>query len=109
MMHAMSMDDDEPRRKLKAWAGARGRFDHLAHVGRGVTIAAVKTLVLEVLGKDAQRDDLGGAGSSPAEDACTGLTARWCPVHGSCTCDRDVDLDDAACPLHGWRSTHPSL
>lgn len=38
--------------------------------------------------------------------ACTGLTAQWCPVHGTCACDRLGDLDDPACPLHSDRSFH---
>ncbi len=46
---------------------------------------------------------------------CTGLTARWCPIHGDCTCpnpaDRDdfgpSDMDDMHCPLHGEASDHP--
>lgn len=36
---------------------------------------------------------------------CTGLTARWCPVHGDCVCEGD-NLDDARCPLHAPSSTH---
>lgn len=39
---------------------------------------------------------------------CTGLSARWCPDHGSCTCPRGeyVDLSDPQCPLHGPSSAH---
>lgn len=55
---------------------------------------------------------------------CTGVSARWCPVHGTCTCptyaddpehadpasasdDYDVDsMDDDSCPLHSTSSTH---
>lgn len=43
--------------------------------------------------------------------ACTGLTARWCPIHGDCTCQWDgygpEAMDDPNCPLHSWQSTHP--
>lgn len=40
-------------------------------------------------------------------DACTGLTARWCAVHGDCTCPRDeAHLDSQRCPLHGPESDH---
>lgn len=46
--------------------------------------------------------------------ACTGLTARWCPVHGDCTCRNPADHDDFGpsdmsapdCPLHGDSSDH---
>lgn len=47
-----------------------------------------------------------------APHGCTGMTARWCPVHGRCTCGGDDpecethDMDDADCPLHGAASTH---
>lgn len=45
------------------------------------------------------------------DPACTGLTARWCPAHGDCTCPRDpgieTDMDDEGCPLHGSESDHP--
>jgi hypothetical protein len=39
---------------------------------------------------------------------CTGLTDRWCPIHGDCTCE-DVEIggpDSEDCPLHGTESTH---
>lgn len=47
---------------------------------------------------------------------CTAVTARWCPLHGHCTCVQDDDgmdtvtdeynMDDHDCPLHGARSLH---
>lgn len=40
---------------------------------------------------------------------CTGLSARWCPVHGRCTCTSDVadlDMNDPTCPLHATASAH---
>lgn len=49
---------------------------------------------------------------------CTGVSARWCPVHGSCVCPQDGDLDrgDWAgdldrpdCPLHAPGGEHPIL
>lgn len=42
------------------------------------------------------------------ENECTGLTARWCPLHGSCACayGGENDLDDPDCPLHGTESEH---
>lgn len=39
--------------------------------------------------------------------ACTGITARWCPIHGTCTCaDSENDMNDPACPLHRTDSLH---
>ncbi len=48
--------------------------------------------------------------------ACTGETASWCPVCGTCTCPREEDPRSsmhgarleysASCPLHGERSEH---
>lgn len=44
---------------------------------------------------------------------CTGVAARWCPIHGDCTDKGDeAELPYSAhcseydCPLHGERSTH---
>jgi hypothetical protein len=39
---------------------------------------------------------------------CTGVAARWCPVHGTCSCKRGerADLNDARCPLHASTSSH---
>lgn len=47
---------------------------------------------------------------------CTAVTARWCPLHGRCTCRRDDDgmdtdfdeygFDDPSCALHGKTSLH---
>lgn len=31
---------------------------------------------------------------------CTSGSAAWCPIHGDCTCDREVSMDDKDCPLH---------
>lgn len=38
---------------------------------------------------------------------CTPLSARWCPVHGDCTCSQAGPLDRSACPLHDPTSGHP--
>lgn len=46
---------------------------------------------------------------------CTGLTAHWCPNHGTCVCTRLNEngarewdsLDHQDCPLHGAGSDHP--
>lgn len=48
---------------------------------------------------------------------CTGVTARWCPVHGDCSCrshdealaDDMIDvpiLSDPDCALHAPTSAH---
>ena len=48
-------------------------------------------------------------------EECTGVAARWCPIHGDCTDDPNVPDDgdrwsahcsDKDCPLHGIHSTH---
>lgn len=54
--------------------------------------------------------------STPEPEVCTGVTARWCPIHGDCTCpeigspddpgDRSHDSD--GCPLHDMGSPHPA-
>ena len=49
-------------------------------------------------------------GAGPPEPICTGLTARWCAVHGTCTCPFDTGwehMDSPACPLHSPLSDHP--
>ena len=65
----------------------------------------------------------------PNDDECTGVAARWCPVHGDCICPEGEDGDpfmvlvskapvpflhpprnyvvhDPWCPLHGLESDH---
>lgn len=41
---------------------------------------------------------------------CTGAAARWCPVHGNCSCpqlpDGTLSRTDDDCPLHGTASDH---
>lgn len=43
---------------------------------------------------------------------CTGNSASWCPIHGTCTCPRDGEglpiegLDDPGCPLHRDGTLH---
>lgn len=44
---------------------------------------------------------------------CTGISAQWCPVHGTCRCGdnlgllgRGATLDDPNCPLHSPSSSH---
>ncbi len=37
---------------------------------------------------------------------CTGVAARWCPIHGDCVCDPDEEQHTQDCPLHSPTSTH---
>ncbi len=43
-------------------------------------------------------------------EACTGMSASWCPRCGDCTCERwpdgTSDFDGRDCALHGEKSTH---
>ncbi|MDA8313972.1 MAG: hypothetical protein M0010_02165 [Actinomycetota bacterium] len=48
---------------------------------------------------------------SGATVRCTGLTATWCPICGTCTCPADPqtgerNLDTDGCPLHDTSSLH---
>jgi hypothetical protein len=50
---------------------------------------------------------LGQLGEDLEPVRCTGLSARWCPRCGNCTCrDPEGSLDDWDCPLHGEFSRH---
>jgi hypothetical protein len=40
---------------------------------------------------------------------CTGLTARWCPVHGDCACPAGGSMDGTSCPLHAPTSAHDNV
>ncbi len=40
-----------------------------------------------------------------SDKQCTGITARWCPVHGVCSCPDD-SMDSDSCELHSVKSTH---
>lgn len=62
-----------------------GRIAHQEHDGKTTTVH----IVLD-----------------PVEDvACTGVTARWCPVCGDCNCC--PAWDGPTCPLHSSSSPHP--
>lgn len=40
---------------------------------------------------------------------CTGISAQWCPIHGTCACDTwptGSGLNAPTCPLHSSRSSH---
>lgn len=61
-------------------------------------------------------DDDGAVKLLVPEYECTGVAARWCPIHGDCTdkgeeAEREPYSDhcsDRECPLHGENSTHAS-
>ena len=42
----------------------------------------------------------------PAGQACSAVSAGWCPIHGDCVCKDPDDKNDEACPLHSPSSTH---
>lgn len=47
------------------------------------------------------------AGASRREVACTGISARWCPRCGDCTCpEPEQAMDHPMCPLHAPLSSH---
>lgn len=56
------------------------------------------------------REQGGGQGEGAADAECTGVAAKWCPIHGDCECIEPDDLEepvrDDACPLHSPVSTH---
>lgn len=45
------------------------------------------------------------AWDSDPPEACTGVSARWCPIHGRCVCP-EGELNHPACDLHGFESSH---
>ena len=75
----------------------------------GYTRAADLSVLLEAF-EAARHDSKGLGGAAPT--TCTGITARWCPIHGDCRCEGfiggnpDSDMDDPICPLHAPDSSH---
>lgn len=81
---------------------------------------------LRIVG-DAPRDDEGhylvnpraleyAKGGDVDPFGCTGVTARWCPRHGDCTCPHPEDepgndeawhMASPGCPLHDPAGDHP--
>lgn len=60
--------------------------------------------------------DAGGTGRPTltllGEGGCSGLAARWCPIHGDCKCPTDEtlhELNDPGCPLHAPNSEHAKV
>lgn len=60
-------------------------------------------------------DDHGAVRILRHDVECTGVAARWCPIHGDCTDDPNTPDDgnrwsahcsDSRCPLHGTDSRH---
>lgn len=96
--------------------------------GRTMTAQEVKLALMDELAKGRNVLPVGGPcegfdyinGGCPGHDsaACTGIAARWCPIHGDCTSDPLEDRDDIEkpwysdhcsehdCPLHGAGSEH---
>lgn len=90
-------DDDEEEVSVLGDDGAWAILELLGHrrlAGRvsEVTLAGTTMLRLDV------------------PSVCEGPTARWCPLHGDCTCTHGDDggraIDDPACPLHAEASRH---
>lgn len=58
-------------------------------------------------------DDDGRVRLAPVVE-CTGVAARWCPIHGKCTDNPDAEWEcrhsdhcsERDCPLHGDASDH---
>lgn len=46
------------------------------------------------------------AAAAQPTPVCTGLAARWCEIHGDCTCPEDAALNSHGCPLHGANTKH---
>jgi hypothetical protein len=56
------------------------------------------------------------AAAQGTERTCTGLSAQWCPVHGTCTCPDQWPIPGTtqmsgpmvgqSCPLHSPTSLH---
>jgi hypothetical protein len=64
-------------------------------VGRQRTVSAVNAALAAI------------SVARPPVVRCTGMTAQWCPIHGTCRCpDREHAMDDPGCPLHGPGSGH---
>lgn len=47
-----------------------------------------------------------GAVDHPDASGCTGMSARWCPIHGDCACPVDR-FDSETCPLHAQYPVRP--
>lgn len=43
------------------------------------------------------------------DDECTGVAAKWCPIHGDCKCKLNGHLSDRNCPLHAPDSKHAEV
>lgn len=76
----------------------------------GLRLVGVLTRLIEqsrAEGAAAERARVRAEQHPTAEAAiCTGISARWCPVHGDCTCPDESDLCEEWCPLHGLASSH---
>jgi|SRR6266567_384926 len=68
-------------------------FNHLA---RGLAAAAFQPGGITFAGMHFEAEPV----------VCTELTARWCPIHGTCCCKPEA-MNDPHCTLHSPNSSHP--
>lgn len=90
-------------------AGLAAALPHLAGVIRHDGPSRAAQIAVDA--SEPSSGTRGPAGQSQTfSAACTGLTAQWCPTHGTCTCpDRDHAMNDGACLLHSYDSKHPTV
>lgn len=70
----------------------------VAELPGGATCGLLAFSLAEALG---QHPDPGTGGG------CTGVAARWCEIHGDCTCPAGApELNSYGCPLHGAHTKH---
>lgn len=86
-------------------------------------LAAQPAHAIVVSGEEMLEAELSGTSPEiPPTLECTGVAARWCPIHGDCTDDAALHdeefqiatgkhpfsdhCSDRDCPLHGAKSTH---
>lgn len=74
-------------------------------VGAVVLVVAGYIAALVAIGKAMEGTTEPGP-LPPPTGHCTGLMARWCPIHGDCACAAPGPSDDPTCPLHAPTSTH---
>jgi hypothetical protein len=61
----------------------------------------------EVMDQSRSPTELRRLADAVESQECTGVAARWCPVHGTCSCPANVpEMTDERCPLHSPASSH---
>jgi uncharacterized protein (TIGR02996 family) len=87
--------DDLPRLVFADWLEEHGQAERAEFCRVQCELAAVERRLVELLDDDTDWD------------RCEGVSARWCPNCGDCTCRNPEDsLNDADCPLHSINSDH---